>query len=232
MTGAWLPDAVSQSPSPFIQPPAPEISVPELVIGGILAAFGVRSLVKWMRMEFEAESLRDHALYLIHAAARVGLWFAFAGFFIGLALVDEPARFIRWYVFVPIGLAGVQLMTAVFLGRSPVSRPRSDEQNSSTSQRVSGGSEGNRSPMGNAKRQPAGPLEPDKHGETADPGHPQPEAAEVESAQLLANQARNELRRAGLTDRDIRRLADEYIALDRGEDLGAFIAWAKERARA
>jgi hypothetical protein len=53
----------------------------------------------------------------------------------------------------------------------------------------------------------------------------------VESARLLENQARNELRRAGLTDRDIRRLADEYVALDRGEDLEGFIAWAMERAR-
>jgi hypothetical protein len=79
--------------------------------------------------------------------------------------------------------------------------------------------------------QPPGPLEPEKHGETAEPGHPQPEAAEVESARLLENQARGELRRAGLTDREIRVLADEYIALDRGEDLEAFIAWARERSR-
>jgi len=114
----WLLVATSPSPTPFGQPPAPATSVPELVIGGVLAALGVRSLVKWMRTEFEAESFGDHALYLLHTSARVGLWFAFAGFFIGLALVDETARFIRWYMFVPIGLAGVQLMTAVFLSRS------------------------------------------------------------------------------------------------------------------
>lgn len=82
--------------------------------------------------------------------------------------------------------------------------------------------------MEGTRRSP-GPLEPEKHGETADPGHPQPEAAEVESARLLENQARDELRRAGLPDRDIRLLADEFIALDRGEDLDAFIAWAKDR---
>jgi hypothetical protein len=76
---------------------------------------------------------------------------------------------------------------------------------------------------------PPGPLEPEKHGETAEPGHPQPEAAEVESARLLENQARNELRRAGLTDREIRVLADEYIALDRGENFEDFIAWARQR---
>jgi hypothetical protein len=55
-------------------------------------------------------------------------------------------------------------------------------------------------------RRPPGPLEPEKRGETADPGHPQPEAAEVESARLLANQARAELTRAGLSDKEIRRL--------------------------
>jgi hypothetical protein len=82
------------------------------------------------------------------------------------------------------------------------------------------------------KTPPPGPLEPEKHGETAEPGHPQPEAAEVESARLLENQARSELRRAGLTDRQIRVLADEYIALDRGEDLDDFIGWARQRARA
>ena len=75
-----------------------------------------------------------------------------------------------------------------------------------------------------------GPLEPEKHGDTADPGHPQPQAAEVESARVLSNEARDALRARGLTDRQIRRLADEYIALDRGEGLREFIAWATREA--
>ena len=99
-------------------------------------------------------------------------------------------------------------MTAVFGSRSP----------------------GNPSGM-ERSNQFAGPLEPEKRGETAEPGLPQPEAAEVESARLLENQARAELRAAGLTDQEIRRLADEYIALDQGEDLAAFTAWAKDQAR-
>jgi hypothetical protein len=74
-----------------------------------------------------------------------------------------------------------------------------------------------------------GPIREDKQGETADPPRPQPEAAEVESARVLANQARDDLRTAGLSDEDIRRLADEYIALDRGEDLATFIDWARSR---
>jgi hypothetical protein len=205
--GGWLRAILLQSPSPFEQPPAPSAHVPELVIGGILFLLGIRSLVKWMRTTFEAESVGVHALLLLHVAARVGLWFAFAGFFLGFALVDEVGSFVRWYLFVPLGLAGIQLMTGVFLSRSP----------------------GNPSPM-STQKQPPGPLEPEKHGETAESGHPQTEAAEIASASLLDNQARAELRHAGFSDADIRRLADEYVALDRGEDLDAFIAWAKDRA--
>ncbi len=66
----------------------------------------------------------------------------------------------------------------------------------------------------------------EKAGETSEPGRPQPEAAEVESARLLANQAREDLRGQGLMDEEIRRLADRYIAEDRGEDIGGFIEWA------
>ncbi len=73
------------------------------------------------------------------------------------------------------------------------------------------------------------PTKPKKVGPSSDPSHPQPEAAEVESARLLANDARAELRSAGLSDREIDLLADEYIALDVGEDLGEFIAWARKR---
>jgi hypothetical protein len=36
---------------------------------------------------------------------------------------------------------------------------------------------------------------------------------------------------AGLSEEEIRRLADDFVAEDRGEDLGEFIEWAKGRAR-
>lgn len=71
-----------------------------------------------------------------------------------------------------------------------------------------------------------GPLRNEKVGDTADAGHPQPEAAEVESARLLANQARGTLEGRGLQEDEIRRLADEFIARDRGQDLDVFIEWA------
>jgi Na+/glutamate symporter len=116
---AWLMAVLGPTIAQLTQPTPPRLRVPELVIGGILSLLGIRSLVKWMRIQFEAESLRDQVLFLLHAASRVGLWFAFAGFFFGFALVEEVGSLVRWYVFVPLGLAGVQLMTAVFLARSP-----------------------------------------------------------------------------------------------------------------
>jgi hypothetical protein len=78
---------------------------------------------------------------------------------------------------------------------------------------------------------PPGPLEPEKRGESSDPTLAQPEAAEVESARILANEAREALRGAGLSDALIRRLADEFIARDRGEGLPEFIEWANARVR-
>jgi hypothetical protein len=75
-----------------------------------------------------------------------------------------------------------------------------------------------------------GPLEDEKRADDEPPGEVQPQAAEVESARLLANDARPRLRSAGLSDQDIERLADEFIARDRGEAVDAFVAWACERA--
>jgi hypothetical protein len=78
---------------------------------------------------------------------------------------------------------------------------------------------------------PPGPLEPEKRGETSEPGVPQPEAAEVESARLLANQARETLLDEGLSDTEIRQLADRFVAEDRGNELSAFLEWAHRRSR-
>jgi hypothetical protein len=202
------------------QPPAPGIGVPELVIAGLLALLGLRSLLRWLGTELEGSSPLDRVLFALHATARVGLWLSLAVLFVGFALLDEPQR-LRWYVFLPLGLAAVQLLTVTLLSRAPSPRPAGG---------MNGGPEGNKGQVPPAER-PPGPLEPEKRGETAEPGQPQPQAAEVESARLLGNQARAALRAEGLTDEQIRRLADEYVARDRGEDLEGFIAWARDRAR-
>ena len=94
------------------------MEVVELVVAGVLAAFGVRSLVTWMGRGFEPATAGERVVYSLHVTARVGMWFAFAGFFAGYALVDEPQRF-RWYVLVVIALAGIQMLTALRLGRPP-----------------------------------------------------------------------------------------------------------------
>ncbi len=68
-----------------------------------------------------------------------------------------------------------------------------------------------------------------KEGASADPGHAQPEAAEVESARLLANEARGRLRGRGLGDEEIRRLADEFVAVGGEGDVPAFVRWIEQR---
>jgi len=132
------------------------VAVPELVVGTALALLGLRSLARWLRVEFVADSWREQVLYSLHVATRVGLWFAFAGFFFGLALVDRPQHF-TWYLLVPLAMAGLQLVTAVALGGGLAAAPRGKGSHTE------------------AARQPPGPLEPDKRGETADPSHPHPE---------------------------------------------------------
>lgn len=75
-----------------------------------------------------------------------------------------------------------------------------------------------------------GPLAPEKRSPTAPGGSVEPDAAEVESARLLANEARTDLRSRGIDDDEIRRLADEYVALDVGGDSDAFVTWALDRS--
>jgi hypothetical protein len=74
---------------------------------------------------------------------------------------------------------------------------------------------------------PPGRLADAKRDQASVPGSPEPQAAEVESARLLANDARQGLRAAGLSDEDIERLADDFIAEDRGEATERFIDWAE-----
>lgn len=96
----------------------------EWALAGLLALFGVRSLVYWVRRPLDARSLRDHLLYAVFITGRVGVWFAIAGIFVISALIggagkpflDEFAE-VRWYIFVPLGLAAMQLLAGVALGR-------------------------------------------------------------------------------------------------------------------
>lgn len=94
------------------------MTVFELVVAGLLALGGIRSLVIWSGRAFESTALRDQVLFALHRTGRIGLWFALAGFFLGYALLEEPQDF-RWYFLVPLALAALQLVTSVLLARSP-----------------------------------------------------------------------------------------------------------------
>jgi hypothetical protein len=111
--------ALLSTTRPFGQPPPPSAGsyVPEFVIAGILVALGLRSLRRWMRTEFRAESPAEQVLYSAHVFSRVGMWFAVAGLFVGYALVEDPQS-LGWYVFVLLGLAGLRLMSSFYLWRS------------------------------------------------------------------------------------------------------------------
>ena len=90
----------------------------ELVVAGALAAAGVFSLVRWLRTDFEPASARERVLYAVHLTSRIGMWFAFAAFAAGYALVDDPGRF-TGFVMVPIVLAALRLLTGFLLARPP-----------------------------------------------------------------------------------------------------------------
>ncbi|HZD03379.1 MAG TPA: hypothetical protein VE173_00630, partial [Longimicrobiales bacterium] len=83
--------------------------------------------------------------------------------------------------------------------------------------------------MSDDEQLPVGALEEEKRGPTSDPGHPQPSEAEVESARLLANDAKDTLQDEGLSYDTIRRLADEFVARDLGEGIPEFVEWVRAR---
>ena len=96
----------------------------EVTFAGLLALAGLRSLWRWSRGAFEGTDVVDHLLYALFVTGRVGLWFSLAGFFLisasvdarGRAAIDEFEPY-RWYLIVPLVLAGVQLAAGWFLGR-------------------------------------------------------------------------------------------------------------------
>jgi hypothetical protein len=99
------------------------VSLLELVIAGLFVAGGLRSLWVWSRRRFEGTDVVDHLLFALHLTGRIGLWFAFAGFFVLFSLTsidgkptNELDRF-RWYLIVPIALATMQLLAGYALGR-------------------------------------------------------------------------------------------------------------------
>lgn len=96
----------------------------ELAMAGLFVLLGVRSAWTWTRRPIESSDVTDHVLYALFVTGRAGLWFALAGYFLiaasvvvrGRAAMDELGRY-RWYLVVPLVLAGMQLVAGYFLGR-------------------------------------------------------------------------------------------------------------------
>jgi hypothetical protein len=87
-----------------------------LIVAAGLAAMGIRSAMKWLRVDVPLHSAGERVLFVVNITSRIGLWFAFAGFFVGWALVENPDEF-GAYVLIPIALAAIQLLTGVLLSR-------------------------------------------------------------------------------------------------------------------
>ena len=90
------------------------MSVPELVIAGVCGAAGIRSVVISLRRAFEPVDARDRLLYALYVTSRAGWWFTLGFFFLGYGLVEEPQD-LRWFLLVPIALAGIQLLSGLGL---------------------------------------------------------------------------------------------------------------------
>lgn len=103
----------------------------ELAIAGLLVLGGLRAVWYWSRRPFEGSDMVDHLLYALYLTGRIGLWFAFAGFFLIYASIDVQGRAalddleaFRWYLMVPLVLGVMQLLGGWFLGRrSPADGP-------------------------------------------------------------------------------------------------------------
>jgi hypothetical protein len=92
-------------------------------VAGLLALIGLRVLMRARREVFEPVNAREVVAYSLYLTARVGLWIALAAFLAGKALLDHPNRF-NWFAMVPISLAGLQLLTGLYLSRSPATPSR------------------------------------------------------------------------------------------------------------
>jgi uncharacterized membrane protein len=95
------------------------MKVLEMVAVVVFTALGLRSAWYWIRRPFASREVADHLLYAMHVTGRVGLWFALAGGFALVLLLDMQVRAneYRWYLLLPGLLAFLQLIAAVLLSR-------------------------------------------------------------------------------------------------------------------
>jgi hypothetical protein len=106
------------------------VKLVEIALAVLLVLGGLRSLWYWSRRPFEGVDVVDHLLFALFVTGRVGLWFAFAGFFVIYASVDTPGipgldelQPFRWYLLVPLFLGALQLVAGWFLGHREPGEP-------------------------------------------------------------------------------------------------------------
>ena len=88
----------------------------DLVLAGVFLLVGLRSALQSIREQSPDEPGRVRALMALHEAAKAGFWLALGAFFLGYATVREPQEF-RWFVTIPIAMAGLRLVAATLLAR-------------------------------------------------------------------------------------------------------------------
>ncbi len=109
------------------------VRVAELALSVVLAGFGLRSLIHWIRRPFDGADPIDHALFAGFVLGRVGTWWAFAGLFAisatlkdpngtgayleGRAFADTFRDQYSWYLLVLIAFPVLQFLSGYFLGR-------------------------------------------------------------------------------------------------------------------
>jgi hypothetical protein len=106
------------------------VNVVEVVVAVVFGLLGVRSAIYWLRRPLDSDIRRDHLLYAVFVASRVGLWFALMGLFLlfasvetqGRAFIDDAARF-SWYYIVLAVPAALQFISGFLLGRPPPKPP-------------------------------------------------------------------------------------------------------------
>ena len=89
----------------------------ELVAAAVLILVGLWVAYYSLKEPMEVRSGKERLLVAVHEAARAGFWLALGGWFLGLALIEEPQTW-RWFILVPIAMAGLRLATRTFLGMS------------------------------------------------------------------------------------------------------------------
>lgn len=93
------------------------VTILELVAAALLILIGLWVAYWSLKEPVEVRSGKERFLVALHEASRAGFWLALGAWFLGLALIEEPQTW-RWFILVPIGMAGLRLAARTFLGMS------------------------------------------------------------------------------------------------------------------